>query len=550
MNILTQLLTTEARANLSELVARWWRIEILVVTDTIVSFGPEHDARNLNEDYFGMSHLIGVLQQVGRVTRAHRSTDPLTAADVIPNFRFNEHDLNAYHQIWLLGYATGTLPDAEQAAIAKFMNAGGGVFATGDHAGLGSALAGSLPRVRSMRHWSLPSAPDATGPTRIDTTQADLNHVTVFENQSDDIPQTLSLKWYPWASSRFTREVYPHPLLCSPHGAITELPDHMHEGEVVVPAKLDARMNYIGAGVAAFDEYPPGPDGQRISPEIVAWGHSLGLADPEVMHGIHTGDTGPSAHRWSGTIGAYDGHRVGVGRVVVHSTWHHFFDINLIGDNAANRPGFNDPRAPLWRKGFTASVDGQRVLGQIDQYYRNIVHWLSPNAGLTARFEALVAQVVTHHAIREVIDGGKVSAEAVGAHAWEVALRYFPPCTVMLLTNVVLAEFRPFRVLPWDGPQPGPGPDDGPQPPWPVPPRHMAQAALGGAVLAFAQIGSIDALHDAQGRRRLHDGARGAVRELLRNELHRTREAHAVLTKAVDALGSDAQTLSASEAPR
>ena len=381
-----------------------------------------------------------------------------------------------------------------------------------------------------MRHWASP--PPALGPTRIDTTRPDANDVVVFENQSDDIPQKLRLKWYEWSHNRWTRETYPHPLLCSRSGAITEFPDHMHEGEVVVPSALDAQVAYPGLG--AFDEYPAGTDGQRVSPEVVAWGWTTGRADPEVMHGIHTGDPSAATPRWSGTIGAYDGHRAGVGRVVVHSTWHHFFDINLIGDNAANRPGFNDPRAPLWRQGFRASANGQRVLSQIDQYFRNIVHWLSPNVGLVTRFQALTAQVATSHAVREVIDGGERSVASLGAYAWEYAMRYVPPCTVMQLTNIVLDEFRPIRVMPWDGPQPGP--DDGPQPSWPVPPKQMAQAALGGAVLAFSELKSVNELHDEHGLRRLHSGARTGVKELLESELHRTRGAQNLLAKALDTL--------------
>lgn len=77
MTIWKEMLDPERRVRLSDLIGRWLVLDILVVTDTIVSFGPEHDPRNLNEDYFGMSHLMGVLQGIGRVTKAHRGTDPL-----------------------------------------------------------------------------------------------------------------------------------------------------------------------------------------------------------------------------------------------------------------------------------------------------------------------------------------------------------------------------------------------------------------------------------------------------------------------------------------
>jgi len=534
MTIWKDVVSIETSSRFSDLIARWMRIHILVVTDTIVSFGPEHDPRNLEESYFGMSHLISVLQGAGAVTKAHRGSDPLTAAGVIPNFRFDSHDLSRYDQIWLLGYDSGELPISEQAAIATFMNNGGGVFATGDHAGLGSLLSGALPRVRSMRHWQSP--PPALGPNRVDTTRPDTSDVVVFENQSDDIPQVLKLKWYQWSQHAWYREVYPHPLLCSRAGGITEFPDHMHEGEVVVPGVVDAKMTLGGK---TFDEYPQDLNGVRVTPEVVAWGWTTGRADPEVMHGIHVGDPQASAARWTGTIGAYDGHRVKVGRVVVHSTWHHFFDINLIGDNAANRPGFSDPRAALWRQGFTASANGQRILAQIDQYYRNIVHWLSPGIGLVVRFDALVVQLAMNHHVREVVDGGVTSALAIGAHAWEYAIRLHPPCTTFELSFRPIYERIPIHIGPWD--EPDPGPDDGPMPKWPIPPKQLAQAALGGAILALKEVKSIDELDPESGSARLHAGAVGAVRELVEHQirgteasLHRLRHIGAELSKSSD----------------
>lgn len=80
-----------------------------------------------------------------------------------------------------------------------------------------------------------------------------------------------------------------------------------------------------------------------------------------------------------GVVGAYDGHRVGVGRVTVDSTWHHFFDINLIGD----------PVAPFPKtQGFKASADGLLALGHIEAYFRNIGVWLARPGSLTKLFGA------------------------------------------------------------------------------------------------------------------------------------------------------------------
>jgi len=522
-----ELLDAKFSAKLNESILRWWRIDILVVTDTIVSFGPEHDPRNLNESYFGMSHLIGVLESVGSVTKAHRSVDPLGAPGVVSGFRFDAHDLSVYDQIWFIGYESGnSLSAAEQDAIARFMNSGGGVFATGDHAALGSALAGSLPRVRSMRRWSPP--PPALGATRVDTTMPDHQGRTVFENQSDDIPQHLLLKWYPWNSSWLYRQLYPHPLLCSPSGPITEFPDHMHEGEVIEPTVLDAVMT---AGGQTFDEYPRDPAGHRVTPEIVAWGWSGGHSDPAVMSDVHTGDTVPANRRWTGTVGAYDGKRAGVGRVVVDATWHHFFDINLIGDNAANRASVTDPRKAVWSKGFTGSPDGQRVLGLVDQYFRNIVRWLSPGVGLV-HFGALATELAMTTQIVEVLHDERVTALEVGRHAWDLAVLRYPPCMIIELNRAVLdsiPRLRPVPFGPWDWPYPGP--DDGPPRP-PVPPVELAQAALGAAILAVHELGPEGVLSDDAAGRLADVGLRG-VRDHLAHQLDLAREAADHLARAI-----------------
>jgi hypothetical protein len=429
---------------------------------------------------------------------------------VTENFKFDTVNLSLYDQIWLLGYDSGSssaLSTAERDAIVRFMQNGGGVFATGDHASLGSSLASTLPRVRSMRHWQSPPPP--LGATRVDTTMPDANGTVVFENQSDDIPQNLMLKWYTWRDWYFVRQVFPHPLLCSSSGPITQFPDHMHEGEVVEPAVLTDVMSVDGHN---FDEYPTDANGQRVAPEVVAWGWTGGYADPEVMHGIHVGDPGTSNKRWTGTVGAYDGKRAGVGRVVVDSTWHHFFDINLIGDNAANRPAFTDPRKTLWSQGFTYSTAGQQVLHKIDQYFRNIAYWLSPGVGLL-RFTTVAAKLAVDKKVTEVMQDEKITAKDLGLHAWEVAVRLFPPCTVVQLNQELLDSIRKLKPVPfgpWDIPDPAP---DGDPPRPPIPPVAATQAALGAAILAVHELGR-EAL-SKEGAERVGHAAVHGVRQLL-----------------------------------
>lgn len=115
-------------------------------------------------------------------------------------------------------------------AIARFMENGGGFFATGDHQNLGSELCGLIPRVRSMRRWWFPMlgphgepvAPSALEPDRHDTTRSGPDNVTNFGDQSDDIAQEITPLLY---AAGYTvrggypaRRYLPHPLLCSPDG--------------------------------------------------------------------------------------------------------------------------------------------------------------------------------------------------------------------------------------------------------------------------------------------------------------------------------------------
>ena len=174
----------------------------------------------------------------------------------------------------------------------------------------------------------------------------------VFENQSDDIPQRLRLKWYVVVAIHWTEDVYPHPLLCSRVGPITEFPDHMHEGEVVEPTALDARSVTAGSRPSTSTRQRR----RRSEWRPRSW-RGAGPAGTPIRTSCKTCTSATQEPRTH----ALDGHGRRVRRAAApasgawssHSTWHHFFDINLVGDNAVTRPAFNDPREAIWRKGFT-----------------------------------------------------------------------------------------------------------------------------------------------------------------------------------------------------
>lgn len=474
------------------------RVNVLLVMDGIAgsahyaSFGPgdQNTDPNSGDAFFGLSEFVRVLTSgfLPRfiVTKAHRDTDVNGAADV-ENFKFDAGDLSVYDEIWLFGVADtgGTanpMTDSELVALTKFMNGGGGVFATGDHADLGVELNGRVPRVRSMRKWYFPNpgplgepaAPPPIGTDRIETTQRGAGEsFTHFDDQSDDIPQPLILRWYSLNSSRLFLRLYPHPVMCGVNGPIRVAPDHMHEGEVIVPWDLNATLTFAGQN---FVEYPTNGSGQKWPPQIIAWGQVVAETNTSTEN-AHTGDPNDIATpRTFGVVGAYDGQRVGVGRVVVDSTWHHFFDINLIGDPVAPYPK---------TLGFKASAAGQAVLAEIENYYRNIAFWIARPGSIWRLFPAIAWAALKAQPLNMIVNSkhryNYVDTLRIGALGLENLYRYLPPCTIVVILWQYLVE-GPVRVVPpdpWAGNPPDPGD------PLVVDPVVILEAALGGSVVAL-----------------------------------------------------------------
>jgi hypothetical protein len=180
--------------------------------------------------------------------------------------KITELNLSKYDELWLFGNGaaeTHKLEEDEIKAIKDFMDAGGGVFATGDHDDLGAALSSKIPRVSKMRRWEMDKppglgrqrnttlqprypagheeavtvkrkrvAPGTSDPGTTDSVLGEGVDTFPFDNQSDDIPQDIIVKRYSIASPYWWEaHSRPHPLLCSKEGVIDVLPDHMHEGE-------------------------------------------------------------------------------------------------------------------------------------------------------------------------------------------------------------------------------------------------------------------------------------------------------------------------------
>jgi len=160
------------------------------IDPTVAPFAPESDPDFGPDAWFTLSHLINTLRNspsptftvdlasrgfnaAGNFPNAITNTTPDPYATIPGPFHFDAVDLTVYDEIWLFGDEgydgspvgppvggtgePGGLTNSELAAITKFMAGGGGLFATGDHDGLGSGMSGNIPRVRYMRKWFSPS---------------------------------------------------------------------------------------------------------------------------------------------------------------------------------------------------------------------------------------------------------------------------------------------------------------------------------------------------------------------------------------------------------
>lgn len=139
--------------------------KILVVTDGL----------NYQQmDGFGLTEFVDTLRastihsMMPIVTTARFNPSPMAtlsydaATRHISNYKFKDatHGLlkSRYDVVFILsinGESGQKLTDESGAtdAVTAFMQAGGGVFATGDHEDLGAGMCKDIPRVRNMRYW-------------------------------------------------------------------------------------------------------------------------------------------------------------------------------------------------------------------------------------------------------------------------------------------------------------------------------------------------------------------------------------------------------------
>jgi len=228
--------------------------------------------------------------------------------------------------------------------------------------------------------------------------------------------------------------------------------------------------------------------------------------------------------------------------VLVDATWHHFININLVGQKD------NPPTSPEKALGFL-SPGGADHLEAIEEYFRNIAMWIAPASRRACmRWVAIWYLLWDQHLIEAVTPGTHLRlGEAtvldfmwVGKHARDAIGRYAGQCQTIYWVLPLLEGLIPPGVL--ERLRPIPVPDLPDPPPDPIPwldEEPLLDLALGGAVIAlrdaYPNPNDVN-VEEAQ------DRADGLMRRGAATALQAGRESIAIaqrnLTSIVDAVGN------------
>jgi hypothetical protein len=343
---------------------------------------------------------IGKLVQV-RVQLLNRHIDQVTGQEVYGVNLLTRKLLDDYDEIWIFGYGQANLPqfgrnlcslelyDEEVKYLNDWMDCGGGLMLTGDHSNtnpfieggdhsrflnLGRALGHKIPRARQLRVWEGPPTADIV---LSDPPEKKDNHNTQEGNggqdldkldlQSDGITQTL----------RFEDPNAPHELFRwhkkgdGTIAPISKFPDHMHEGELLVPElPLDEEW----------------PENSR-RPQVAAWGKDKRFVEEDRFYPL---------------VVAYDGDNIPVGRIVADSSFHHYVQTNLSGIHDRDVHGYPVQDSDL---------------DQVAHFYGNMAYWLAPKVIRDKVKSNLLFELAKHPDVFEVQGS---NAEVVGNAARSV----------------------------------------------------------------------------------------------------------------------------------
>lgn len=282
------------------------------------------------------------------------------------SYRFTAAHLAGFDEVWLFGdnptddhqdddslvddAMFSPLSIAESQVLHRWMNAGGGVLAMGDHSTLGASLCSKVPRVRQMRAWLVAQgAPPSGGGGSPAVDRLDTRNPATFE-EDDAVPQVISARNFSTGGCLSL----PHPVMRFGLLGIQYMPDHMHEGRVIDDADVDVSQK-VGLNGTMVYEFPLAvPMNKGKLPAIGGLGTTIALPRPRPR--IVADATAQNLGTTFGIVGVYDGGDAGVGRIVVDSTWHHWLSYNTAV--------IADTMPPVWL--------------MVLVYYQNCLLWLLP----------------------------------------------------------------------------------------------------------------------------------------------------------------------------
>ena len=260
--------------------------------------------------------------------------------------RLTKDFLLPFDELWLFGFYQITVdqdfnPDfgggrdneldqTEVDALEDWMNSGG-ILISGDHSEfapggaatdpvetflcLGRALGHKVKRAGELRQWKGPFTNQAS--SSFNTLIRTAEHDERFEDlQIDPLPQSINLL-------PFAPDGSPHSIFLGTKETIRILPDHAHEGQLVLPN---------------LSNWPPEstPIPQKPKPKFVAMGCDKRSCE---SHPVLT---------------VYNGDEAGIGRIIADSSWHHYLNKNLVG------------------------FDGTPAIDLLKQLFHNIAFYLAP----------------------------------------------------------------------------------------------------------------------------------------------------------------------------
>jgi len=282
---------------------------------------------------FKTAPLCGIFTVEMSSINRHRD---LTTGEIVKGAnKLTKNLLDQFDEIWFFGFLqTNTLETSENelnndevSNLRAWMDAGGGVFLTGDHSipdvrlcdddqrnqdhqtylNIGRALGHRIPRAGQLRVWKGPPTSVARG-----LPLAQRDNFNTLVGDVKDLDEADFLQTDETAQELIFPGKIPHKLFWLFFNAdqsiipVTKFPDHMHEGKLRVPEVLDG-------------DWPVASP----TPSVVAFGRDNRPFKEKRIHPL---------------VSAYDGHQVAgrgqtqpLGRIVADSSFHHYVNINLLG---------------------------------------------------------------------------------------------------------------------------------------------------------------------------------------------------------------------------